>query len=275
MATSSPAYGIADKRVFIPAADATDTAPTGTSAPVLSTAPDRNPSALRQAADNAGQQNPPPMTSQPVLLPGYNGTPPSPTPHNALQNVYPPKTGRESDSQAADDTDTDAATSRNDVGLLPQHDGNNEQDLEYCLKQLAIGEEVLGTNHASIATLHNNIGLLLNGQGKHEQAMQHYLNALAIKEKIFGNDHLSTAITYGNIGSLLHDQGKHEEAMNYYPLALNIEEKVLGTAHASTAASYGNIALLLRAQGRHVQTLEYFSRALASAFASNRADTAI
>lgn len=298
MATSFPASGIADKRVFIPAADLTGTAPTGSGAPVLAAVPDRTPSALHQAAANAGQQNPAPKTSQPVVFAGCSGTPISSTRQHAGQSVPSPKTGRESDSEDSDATSsdrdigeqrssvethaiaeevpdtTDAAMSHRNTGLLPQHDDSHEQDLAYCLGQLAIGEKVLGTDHASIATLHNNIGLLLKGQGKHEQAMEHYLKALAIKEKVLGTTQVSIATTYGNIGALLHGLDKREQALNYYLEALAIQEKVLGTSHADTVLSCGSIAMLLQEQGKHLQALQYFGKALAKPFSSNGADAA-
>lgn len=298
MATSFPASGIAAKRVFIPAADLTDTAPTGSSAPVLATVPDRHPSTLHQAAANAGQQNPAPKPSEPVVSAGYGGTPVSSAPQHASQGVPSAKTGRESDTEESDDTSRDhdigehrpsvethaiaeevadtaeAAASHHDTGLLIQHDDSHAHDIAYSLQQLAIAEKTLGTNHPSIGTLHNNIGLLLKGQGRHEQAMEHYLKALAIKEKVLGTNQVSIATTYGNIGTLLHGQDKREQALNYYLEALAIQEKVLGTSHADTVLSYGSVAVILREQGKHLQALQYFRKALARPSAGNGADAA-
>jgi tetratricopeptide (TPR) repeat protein len=171
MATPYAPSGIADKPVFIPAADTTDRVPTGTGAPVLASAPQRNPSALHQPADNAGQQNPPPSSTQPVLA--STGT------------------GRESESEDGDNARSDQdvekniggadhadiATSYNDPGLLLQAQGRHDQALEYYCKALAIQEKVLGTDHADTATSYNNIGVLLKAQGKHVQAMDYYLKA--------------------------------------------------------------------------------------------------
>jgi tetratricopeptide (TPR) repeat protein len=173
MATPYAPSGIADKPVFIPAADTTDRVPTGTGAPVLASAPQRNPSALHQPADNAGQQNPPPSSTQPVLA--STGT------------------GRESESEDGDNARSDQdveknigsadhadiATSYNDPGLLLQAQGRHDQALEYYCKALAIQEKVLGTDHTDTVASYSNIALLLKAQGKPAQALEYYRKALA------------------------------------------------------------------------------------------------
>lgn len=277
MATSSAPSGIADKRVFIPAADTTDSVPTGTGAPVLASVLERNPSALHQPAGDAGQRNPPPLGTQPVLVSGASSTQASPTPHNGIQDVPLTRTGRESDSEDGDnarsdqdiekkgvDADpTDMATSYNDPGSLLLDQGKHDEALAYYCKALAIQEQVLGIDHVDTAATYQNIGLLLKNQGKHDQALVFLLKTLAIHEKAFGTDHTDTVTSYYEIGSLFKAQGNHDEALAYYLKALAILEKVLGTDHTDTATSYYKVGSLLTVQGKHDKALEYYFKALA------------
>jgi len=291
MATSSAPSGVTKKRVFIPAADTTDSLPTGAGAPVLASVPARNPSALHQPADKAGQQSPPPSVTQPVLASGAGGTRASPTPHNGIHDVRSTSLGRESDGEdgdtarsdqdfekkSTDDDATDMAISYNDPGSFLLGQGKQDDALTYYRKALAIQEQVLGTDHIDTAATYQNIGLLLKDQGKHEQALGFLLKTLAIHEQAFGPEHVDTAMAYHDIGSLFKAQGHHDDALAYYLKAVASLEKVLGTDHVGTATSYYKVGSLLTAQGKHDQALEYYGKSLAICVAvlgTDHADTA-
>ena len=179
MSTSSPSFSIADQRVFIPAADITDSAPTGAGTPVLASVPQHGPSALQQLPGNAGEHKPPPLTTQPVLISGHSGTQTSPTPHNGIQDV--PSVS--SSSEISIGNSNDVAVSLSEIGETLQSQGKLEQALEHYLKALSIKENNIGTNPYSVAASCSQIGALLKVQGRYAEALVYALRVIAIFEK--------------------------------------------------------------------------------------------
>jgi tetratricopeptide (TPR) repeat protein len=102
------------------------------------------------------------------------------------------------------------------------------------LRQIALSEELYGTEHSDTATSYNNIGLVYCAQGDYPKALESYFKALAIKEKVLGKEHPSTAYSYNNIGATLFYQGKYQESLDYFTRAFNIFEVALGPNHPNT-----------------------------------------
>ena len=144
---------------------------------------------------------------------------------------------------------TDSGTLFNNMAGVFRAQGEYEKALEYCGKDLAISERVLGPEHPSTATTYNNMAVMYEDQSDYEKALEYYVKALTIRERVLGPEHPSTATTYNNMAGVYEDQGDYEKALEYYGKALAIRERVLGTEHPDTATTYNNMALVYEDQG--------------------------
>ncbi|MDR1222975.1 MAG: tetratricopeptide repeat protein [Tannerella sp.] len=133
--------------------------------------------------------------------------------------------------------------------------------LEYKMKNLAINERVLGTNHPDTATSYNSIGTTYYSMGNYPKALEYHLKALAICERV-GTDHPTTATFYNNIGLAYDSMRDYPKALEYHLKALAIREHVLGNRHPHTANSYNNIGLAYNSMKGYPKALEYYLKAL-------------
>jgi tetratricopeptide (TPR) repeat protein len=130
-------------------------------------------------------------------------------------------------------------------------------------RAIAIGEQVLGPEHPTLATYLNNLALLYKDQGKYEQVEPLYQRALAIGEQVLGPEHPTLATYLNNLASLYQEQGKYEQAEPLYQRAIAIGEQVLGPEHPDLAVWLNNLAELYREQGKYEQAEPLFQRAIA------------
>ena len=135
---------------------------------------------------------------------------------------------------------------------------NYNEAISVYLRQIALSEELYGTEHSNTATSYNNIGLAYWNQGDYPQALEYHFKALSIREKVLGKEHSDTATSYNNIGAVYYAQGDYPQALEYYFKALSIREKVFGKEHPDTATSYNNIAWVYRAQKEYNKALDYY-----------------
>ena len=113
-----------------------------------------------------------------------------------------------------------------------------------CLRQIAIAEELYGTEHENTATTYNNIGVVYCNQGDYPKALEYYGKALAIDKKVLGTDHPGTATTYNNIGTLYYQLRDYGKALDYLNKALAIRLAKLGSDHPNTKTTQEWIALV-------------------------------
>src|SRR5205809_949215 len=81
---------------------------------------------------------------------------------------------------------------------------------------LAIYEQLLGTEHASVATILCTLATLYHGQARYPAAEPLYHCALAIHTKELGTEHLSIAMDLNNLATLYRAQSRYAEARELY-----------------------------------------------------------
>ncbi|MFS0757346.1 tetratricopeptide repeat protein [Noviherbaspirillum sp. 1P10PC] len=280
MATSSPASRIVDQRVLIPAASTTNTPPNIPSAPVLATVPDPNPSSLQQAADHLGQQNPPPVTSQPSWVGADDRTPAFSTNVNATRNSFPPGSGSKSasagnkrvlnhrllepvgrpiDIRVPPDADEAGIQRAYELGL--EHADDPEGAIEYYFEVLVANQKALGIGHPDTARSHADLASVYEGIGNREQALKHYLKALVISESVLGSDHAGIAELCESVRKLLRAPEEHENAEEYLQNALDITERTLGCEHTLAAEAQHNMGSMLTKNGKHKKAMNCYLKA--------------
>jgi tetratricopeptide (TPR) repeat protein len=136
---------------------------------------------------------------------------------------------------------------------------------------LAICEQMLGSEHQNTLGALNNLALLYKDQGKYEQAEPLYQRALVAYERVMGPEHPDTLSTVKNLANLYTVKGNYEQAEMLHQLALEARERVLGPEHPDTLNTVNNLALLYWSQGKdklaeplHQRALEGRERVLGS-----------
>jgi len=144
------------------------------------------------------------------------------------------------------------------------HDlGNAKKAIEYHEQALAIGKEVYGERHPSVAAMLNNLGAAWRTLGDAKKAIEYYEQALAIGKEVYGERHPSVAITLNNLGSAWSDLGDAKKAIKYYEQALAIGKEIYGERHPTVATMLNNLGTAWRALGVAKKAIEYHEQALA------------
>ena len=142
-------------------------------------------------------------------------------------------------------------------GFYPQSQSLHRQTL-------AIRQQVLGSDHPTVAESLNTLGVLSRIQGDYEQAEGFHQQALAIREETLGPHHLATAISLNNLGVLYRAQGKYEQAEPLLQQTLSIREQSLGPEHPDTLITFINLARLYAEQRKYEQAESLLQQALAT-----------
>lgn len=129
-------------------------------------------------------------------------------------------------------------------------------------RQIALSEQLWGTDHPGTSTSYNNIGLVYIHLSDYDKALEYLSKALDIHERVLGKTHPYTTSSYNNIGLVYDNLGDYDKALEYYSKALNVEEKVLGTDHPYTASDKNNIGYVYFCLGYNDKALEYYGKAL-------------
>ena len=142
----------------------------------------------------------------------------------------------------------------------------NRMELPYARivleKALAIGENVIGSEHIGVASIVSNLGKVLKEQSDLVGAKRCRERALAIDEKALGPENTSVATDVNNLGSVLIAQGDLKGAKECYQRALAIDEKSLGPENIIVARDINNLGSVLEAQGDLEGAKKCYQRAL-------------
>jgi tetratricopeptide (TPR) repeat protein len=130
-------------------------------------------------------------------------------------------------------------------------------------RAVALGEPLLGPDHADVATSLGNLALVHYYQGNFAESLSLNERALAARERAFGLDHPKVAGSLNNIASVHLAFGRYADAEHVYGRALAIWERALGSEHPLVATSLNNIAYTQFRQGRHAEARPLAERALA------------
>jgi tetratricopeptide (TPR) repeat protein len=160
-------------------------------------------------------------------------------------------------------TDGIRANWLNSLGILAESAGNFDEAHDHHQQALAIREQALGPNHASVAISLNNLGVIAQATGKFEDARAYHQRALAIREQALGPNHPAVANTLNNLGNAAQAEGKFADARSHYERALAISEKALGPDHPDLAGPLNNLGTAAQSEGKLEDARKYLERALA------------
>jgi tetratricopeptide (TPR) repeat protein len=149
----------------------------------------------------------------------------------------------------------------NYASFLDDHAHYHEAEQVY-LRQIALSEQVFGSNSPNTSSSYNDIGVVFYHQCDYAKALKYYFKALRICEQVLGNKHPETAVVYNNIGMLYNNQGDYDKALKYFLQDLDICKQVLGANNPYTAISYNNIGSVYKNQGEYTKALKYYFKAL-------------
>jgi len=157
----------------------------------------------------------------------------------------------------------DFAKSLNTLGRLYRYQGRYAEAEPLYKRSLAIGEEVLGSDHPGIAAPLNNLAALYETQGRYAEAEPLYKRSLFIWEKASGVNHPRFGMALNNLARLYRIQGRYAEAEPLAKRSLAIRERALGTDHLDVSRSLENLADLYETQGRYAEAEPLYKRSLA------------
>lgn len=140
--------------------------------------------------------------------------------------------------------------------------GKHQDALRAAERALQIREQVLGTDHASVALVINLIGLIYTDMGDMAGAEKFFDRALAIYGRSSGANSLDAAVPLNNLAVVYKVRGDFVEAENTYERVLAIRERELGQRHNLVAAVYNNLGVLYRARGDNAASRKMYERAL-------------
>lgn len=150
----------------------------------------------------------------------------------------------------------------NKIGLMHQSMGNYSQALIYYEKVLENAQNLLPSDHSSLATIYNNIAATHQSTGDYSKSLLYFEKALEINQKVLPSNHLSLANLYNNIGDLYNSMGEYTKALSYYDRTLEIQRKSLPSGHPSLAITYNNIGLVHRSIGNYSIALFSYKKTL-------------
>jgi tetratricopeptide (TPR) repeat protein len=144
----------------------------------------------------------------------------------------------------------------NDLGLLYQDLGDNQQALSYFHQALPLRRQV--GDRKSEATTLNNIGGVYANLGDNQQALSYFQQALPLRRQV--GDRKGEATTLNNIGGVYANLGDNQQALSYYQQALPLFRQV--GDRTGEATTLNNIGLVYANLGDNQQALSYFHQAL-------------
>ena len=147
----------------------------------------------------------------------------------------------------------------NNLGILLEKSGNEEESLIYYLKCKEILEnDFISTNHPDLAKSYKNLGNIAGKKGDHKESLNFYLKCKQIQKKCLSYDHLDLAMTYSSLGSILRKLGDREKSLKYYLKSIQIQEKLLPPIHLDLAQVYNSLGCLLITEGNNEKAFSYF-----------------
>lgn len=124
------------------------------------------------------------------------------------------------------------------------------------------GEQVLSSDHLSMAEISNELANLRSQQGQYEEAMPLFLHTLRIREQALEAQHpLVAEVCYG-LAVSCSQQDKYEEAESYYLRALHIWEQAPHPEHPHVIKVLCTLAIIYARQGKKDEAEPLFLRTL-------------
>ncbi|CAF1133141.1 unnamed protein product [Adineta steineri] len=154
------------------------------------------------------------------------------------------------------------ATIYNQLGRIKNRQGEYSEALTYFEKALEIKQQLLPSNHPTMAHFYHNIGLVYDGMGDYPKALTYYEKAIAIQQQSLPSRHLHLGSSYNNIGSAYRNMGDYPKALSYYEKDLAIQQQSLPSNHPDLGGSYNNIGLVHEDMGNFAKAHSFFEHAV-------------
>lgn len=132
----------------------------------------------------------------------------------------------------------------NNLSVVYQLQGRNNEVEQMLLESIRIKKEVLGTKDSSYAKTLNNLAQLYQTLGRFPEAESLYLEALSIKEQELGKTDVSYGLSLYNLALLYKAMGDNSKAISSLEKATTIIENKLGESDPQTLSAYFNLSIL-------------------------------
>ncbi|MGH3693749.1 MAG: tetratricopeptide repeat protein [Pseudonocardiaceae bacterium] len=149
------------------------------------------------------------------------------------------------------------AVTYNQLGAVAQERGRLDEAQQWCLKSLAISEE-LGDRPGMARTYHQ-LGIGDQLRGRLEEAQQWYLKSLTISEEL--GDRPAMAASYHHLGTVAQERGRLDEAQQWCLKSLTISEE-LGD-RPTMARIYHHLGIADQLRGRLDEAQQWCLKSLA------------
>jgi tetratricopeptide (TPR) repeat protein len=154
-----------------------------------------------------------------------------------------------------------AATLYNNVGTIYLRREDFVRAANNFMAATAL-ENILPSNHPTLATSYNNLAEILKEGAQFEQALQFHKRALDILRSSLLPDHPDIATTLNNIGSIYLHMDDRAKALIFYEEALDIQMRSKAK-DIDLASTFNNIGFVCMANGDASSALMHFHTALA------------
>ena len=137
------------------------------------------------------------------------------------------------------------------LGVLYYHQERYIEAESLYKQELAIQEQVLGSQYPDITFSLTRIAKLYYTQGRYDEAEHFFKQSLSIRELKLNSQYPDVASSLNNLALLYTARSRYSKAEPLYMWALAIQEQVLGSQHLDVAFSLNNLAELYAVQGRY------------------------
>lgn len=148
------------------------------------------------------------------------------------------------------------------LAVLYLHQGRFDEAERHHKRALALLEETLGREHASVGRAAANLGTMLNEAGRPAEAEPLLRRALAIANARSPRVAVSIGVIEDNLAGLLRRTGRHAEARGHLLRALALFEGALPLRHPRLATARNNLGRFLLDIGDLEQAEAQLKRAL-------------
>lgn len=134
-------------------------------------------------------------------------------------------------------------------GYVLRVEGRDEASRDALERALALGREVLGSDHPDLAAPHLDLGWLEYRRHNLDRAEQHFETALTIRRAALGDTHPTMGTVYGRLGIIARARGELDRAEVLQRRAFEIELAASGPDNSQLCITLINLSSVLREKG--------------------------
>ena len=155
-----------------------------------------------------------------------------------------------------------AATLYSNIGIIHSVRGENEANLEYQQRSLAIREKIFAPDDFEIGNALFNIASAYENMGNYTEAEQQFRATLSIWEKVYQENHPMIASAYSELSLISSKMGDFAKALEYGSKALKIRKTLFGDVHPDLGLAYNNLGSIYSRMGNSDKALECYQQAM-------------